>query len=123
MPGNDLYTYRLISHREGNIEAVVSVNPESHVYTGHFPGFAITPGVMQVQMIQEILEGALGRELRLAGARNIKFTAMHEPVKARDIHAYISYQQTTGRILAEASLQSGETIYLKFKGEFIGRER
>ena len=120
MEVNDLYTYKLISHHEGNIEAEISINPESRIYAGHFPGFAITPGVMQVQMIREILESALDLDLRLSVAKNIKFTAMHEPGRAGTLRAFISYERRTGSVSAEASLGEGETIYLKFRGEFIG---
>ncbi len=125
---SDLYTYKLkvnsgkspvAGRMEGTIEATVSINSHSIVYKGHFPGFAITPGVCQVLMIQEILEGELNIRLRLTGAKNIKFTAMHEPDKAEKIEARISYSADGSRLGVEGVLFNGTTTYLKFKGAFI----
>ncbi|MEN8157080.1 MAG: hypothetical protein ABFS10_09020 [Bacteroidota bacterium] len=123
---SDLYKYLITSRQlpatsgqEGTIEATVTVNRESAVYRGHFPGFAITPGVCQVLMIQEILEGALNIRLRLSGAKSIKFTAMHEPDKAGEIQARISYTRDGSRLTVEGMLFKETTTYLKFKGAFI----
>ena len=77
--------------------ATVRLLPESPVYQGHFPGYAITPGVCLVQMALELIgempgqaghdekaghderaghdekAGQNGRKVRLVGAKNIKF--------------------------------------------------
>jgi 3-hydroxyacyl-[acyl-carrier-protein] dehydratase len=115
---SDLYTYKVISHADHAIEAIVSVNRESSVYRGHFPQIAVTPGVCQVLMIKEILQEEINTPLRIAEAKQIKFTAVHQPDLAREINVRISYSEEGQRIVVDGLLFTGETRYLKFKGEF-----
>lgn len=114
----DLYTFEVKSHGDQKIEATISVNPGSGVFSGHFPGFAVTPGVCQVLMIKEVLEKALLTPLLLTTAKSIKFTAVHEPEKAQEIFGRIHYTQRGDSYDVEGSLFQGEVTYLKFKGEF-----
>jgi 3-hydroxyacyl-[acyl-carrier-protein] dehydratase len=116
---NDLCSYNVLKHVDQAIEATISINENSTVYEGHFPHRAITPGVCQVLMIKEILEEALGAHVILSGAKYIKFTAIHEPGKAKEICAKIKYYRDGERFGVEGLLFKGETRYLKFKGEFI----
>ena len=115
----DLCTYDIEDHRDQVIDATISINGDSTIYKGHFPFHPITPGVCQVLMIKEILEQELGTDLFLSGAKNIKFTAVHEPGKARKINAKISYARNGNRVSADGRLYKDETVYLKFKGDFI----
>lgn len=116
---NDLCSYNVMEHVDQTIEATISINENSTVYKGHFPQHAITPGVCQVLMIKEIMEEALGAPLILSGAKYIKFTAIHEPGKAKEIRAKIKYNSDGERFGVEGLLFKGETGYLKFKGEFV----
>lgn len=115
---SDLFTYSVTGHEDFVIEARIQVNADSTVYRGHFPNFAVTPGVCQVLMIKEILQGEMDTPLRLSEAKYIKFTAMHEPGKAREINARISYTVEGSEIAVEGVLFKGETRYLKIRGEF-----
>lgn len=114
----DLYSYRITERGAERIEATLSINPLHPVYKGHFPGFPITPGVCQVLMIREILEGELGISLVLNKARQIKFTAIHEPGKEPEIEASISFERKGDQLKVEARLYKHEKAYIKFKGEF-----
>ncbi len=114
----DLYTYEVISHADHAFDAIVSVNRQSSVYRGHFPNFAVTPGVCQVLMIKEILQGEFDTPLRMAKAKQIKFTAVHHPDRARKINVRISYSIEGQNIVVDGLLFTGNTRYLKFKGEF-----
>ena len=118
---NDLYTYQLLNHKNQTIEAVVTLNEEHPVYGGHFPGFPITPGVLQVLIIQEILEYELELSLKMSGAKFIKFTAMHEPGKINEIEANISYSIDAEVIRANGTLFLGDVKFIKFRGDFVGK--
>ena len=114
----DLYSFRVSSRKGNEISALVSINPAHPVYKGHFPGFPISPGVCQVLMIREILEEELGTSLVLTGARQIKFTAVHEPGKYPEIDATISFERNGDRLRVDARLQKNEKVFIKFKGEY-----
>ena len=118
MLSGNLYTYRLTAREEDRIDARLQIDCNHPLYLGHFPGFAITPGVCQIQMIKEILEGELGQALMLSSARQIKFTAVHEPGKETEMDASISFSQAGGLLDVSAQLKSKKKVFLKFKGEF-----
>ena len=114
----DLYTFYVKSHIDQKIEATISVNPGSAVYSGHFPGYAVTPGVCQVLMIKAVLEDALSTPLLLTTANSIKVTSVHEPEKDHEICGRIRYAKRGDSYDVEGSLYHGEVTYLKFRGEF-----
>jgi len=119
MVSGDLFTYSILQHDGNRIQAAIKVNPASAIYAGHFPGFPVTPGVCQLEMIGEILEGALGAPLRLTQAKNLKFTAVHEPGKAPEVEATITYLHREDGILeVTGSIHEGLTTYFKLKGEY-----
>lgn len=66
--------YELLSREES--AATVRLLPESLIYTAHFPGYPITPGVTIVQMALELM----GRTL--SGAKDIRFVVPVIPSSA-----------------------------------------
>lgn len=48
-------------------------------YRGHFPGNPILPGIVQLSFIRRLAERRLGRPLRLAGVRRIKYLRLITP--------------------------------------------
>lgn len=118
MSNKKIYTYELKGKEENRIEARLQIDANHPLYFGHFPGFPVTPGVCQVQMIREILESEVGHPLMLMTAKQIKFTAIHEPGMEPVIDASVSFEKSGNHIRASAQLHCNEKIYLKFKGEF-----
>jgi 3-hydroxyacyl-[acyl-carrier-protein] dehydratase len=118
MNSRELYTYKIKLREEALIHARISIHEQHPIYEGHFPGLPITPGVCQVQIIKEILEEGRGISLRLCAAKQIKFTAVHEPGVAPEIDAEISFSQEDERFMVSARLHKNEKVYLKFKGEY-----
>lgn len=58
---------------ESEYRCVIRLNPSHNLYTVHFPGNPVTPGVILVQIAQEILQMHLNKKLELYKARNMKF--------------------------------------------------
>jgi len=118
----DLYRYRVNKSEEGLIDATITINKEHALYGGHFPGFPVTPGVCQVLMVQEILERELNSPLILSGARQIKFTAVHEPDREKEVELEISFKREDKKLKVTACLYKEAKVFLKFKGEFSKRK-
>ena len=70
--------------------ATLRLLPDSPVYQGHFPGYPITPGVCLVQMAMDLIEEMAGRKVRLAAAKNIKFTSPVIPGEGTELRFNIS---------------------------------
>jgi len=118
MKAGNLYSYRIISRKENTLEVSLELDDKHPIYAGHFPDQPLTPGVVQVQLIGDILEKERGHKLFLEGSRNIKFTGMLIPGECRDLRASISHVEEAGKVKVQASLQDGENSFLKFRGEY-----
>ena len=142
---NDFYK---INSREVDGEATlfdVSLLSGCRVYSGHFPGNPISPGVCSMQMIKECAEQVTGRRLFLAYIIRCRFSSMITPTMtprlwlrmhlskdgicfpADSVHGSTSglkqrsFEQHIN--LAEmynikATLFDDITTYIEFKGEF-----
>jgi 3-hydroxyacyl-[acyl-carrier-protein] dehydratase len=104
-------------HQEYHV--VVSLNASHPIYQGHFPGKPVVPGVCQVQMIKELVEKAAGHPLNLTESDNIKFLSMINPKvnPQLEIHLIIKVISEQ-KYAATATIVSGATLFLKFKGKF-----
>lgn len=67
--------YKIISTQEGQdyTEYIVKINKEHKVFTGHFPGNPIVPGVMSMMMVRECIENKIGRKTRFASISQCKY--------------------------------------------------
>ena len=54
-------------------ESLIRLRPESAVYSGHFPGYPITPGVALAQIARELGREQTGSPLEIKASKNIKF--------------------------------------------------
>ena len=57
----------------------VSLLSDYHIYSVHFPGNPVSPGVCNIQMIKECAEQLTGRRLFLAFITKCRFSAMITP--------------------------------------------
>lgn len=76
---NDFYHIVAIDDSEGKYVCKVKLNAAHNIYSVHFPGNPVTPGVCLVQMVTEILELKFEKILVLSTAVNIKFKRLVAP--------------------------------------------
>lgn len=74
-----LYSIINLSLNEGSILANVELNASHEVYSGHFPGNPITPGVVQLEIVREILAVHFDRSYKLKSMKNCKYLAILNP--------------------------------------------
>lgn len=99
--------------------AQISLNADHSIYQGHFPGNPVVPGVCQVQMVKELIEKAVDHPLILTDSDNIKFLAMIDPRVNPELECSIQIREVDGsELTAVATIFSGSTLFLKFKGKF-----
>ena len=88
-------------HEEG-VNITISFNPDHIVYTGHFPGHPVTPGVVQIQIVHELLEHTLQRKLKLSAIPNVKFLKMLNPLETIQIDIGIDFKLTEEHLQIKA---------------------
>jgi len=117
---NDFYNIISLSkNTDESIFAHIELNPKHQIYKGHFPGNPVVPGVVSVQMINELLSEHLKIKLLTSEARSIKFTSMINPKINPFLNIKIKYLKTEkGKYQVNAQISYEETIFLKFNGIF-----
>ncbi|MCP4910512.1 MAG: hydroxymyristoyl-ACP dehydratase [Bacteroidetes bacterium] len=69
----DFYKIVNISENGNEIHAVIELNSNHPVYDGHFKEQPVVPGVMQLQIVKEILEYQLNQELFMNDIKQVKY--------------------------------------------------
>lgn len=107
--------------KEDGIEAFrVRIHPEWPIYKAHFPGHPITPGVCIVQMVQELLQTLLHREVCFRKAKNVKYLAIISPEEVSELTVSFTKieEQPDGSLKVQAQVTNGETICTKLSVTF-----
>ena len=55
---DDFFTIIDLEKTDESVISNIKIDPSHKIFEGHFPGNPITPGVVQVQLVKEILEKA-----------------------------------------------------------------
>jgi 3-hydroxyacyl-[acyl-carrier-protein] dehydratase len=117
----DLFSIKNIAHEDGIILAVLSINPNSEILVGHFPGHPVIPGACMLQTLKEVLESTLKTSILLRKAGSLKFMRIIDPESTETVLLDIVYKFDDNAIDVTAKLSTGEIMCFKFQGTFIKR--
>lgn len=115
---NDFYSFEFIQTNENKITATVLLNAQHAIFKGHFEQMPVVPGVCQTQLIKELLQQTVQKNLTLSVGQNIKFTGMIIPTQHPKFLADVVYSELNDQYSVEAQLYFDDTIFTKFKGTF-----
>lgn len=100
----------------------VILNADHPLYEGHFPQQPVVPGVLMIALVKDLLEIQLHKKLQLTKARNIKYLNILIPTKDQQVAIDLQIDQSNPEfILATGLIKHLETVYCKYKLEFIER--
>lgn len=114
----DLYTIKSFKIDELNIKASIFINKDNEIFKGHFPDNPVMPGVCMIQIIKELSEKILETKLFMQKAANIKFMALIAPDKIPTLDLEINITESNDIFKIRNTTSFGDTIALKFSGEF-----
>jgi 3-hydroxyacyl-[acyl-carrier-protein] dehydratase len=112
--------YHIIeSNKEGQTyRAKVSFNPAHEIFKGHFPDLPVVPGVCQTQMLMETLSTIMGKNVEMKMAHHIKFLALLNPTKVKELTLEIKIDNEEGETLfVSANYFTSEEVFFRFRGE------
>lgn len=117
---DNLFTIVSEAAQEGLPVFHVRIHPEWPVYAAHFPEHPVTPGVCIVQMVQELLQAALRRDVILRRAKNIKYVRIVSPEEAKDLTVTFSKiePQADGSFRVQAQVADGDNLCTKLSATF-----
>src|SRR3989338_1853709 len=113
--------YSIESHTsEGNEHLfAIRIDGKHRVFEGHFPGNPVTPGVVQLEIIKELLGELIQVPLRMKTMANCKFLAILNPetdaavtVALKVIEEDVQHWKVT------ASIQNEANTYLKMGASY-----
>ncbi len=113
-----LYTVNEIKNTEQGIIAKVHLNEDHEIFKGHFPGNPVMPGVCMIQLIKELTETAVKKDLFLTVSSNIKFMAIINPVNNPDLIVAIDISEIEKEVKIKNVTSFDDTVALKLNATF-----
>jgi len=112
---NNLYTIQSLTETDNHIQATVKLKTEHAIFSGHFPGQPVLPGVCMMEMISEITGEYLQQSFHISAGPMIKFLHMIDPDKNPEINLEIKYQHAEERVTTNGKIYVGSEIFMKFQ--------
>ena len=101
------------------IVATINLNTNHEVYKGHFPNQPIVPGVIQLQIIKEILENHIEKKLLMSDLIQVKYLIPIVPGNYPQILISISQKNIDEKsIRIDASIGIDDIVFTKAKLTF-----
>lgn len=115
----DFYKIINLSSSDSGLIATIKLNPNHEVYEGHFPGQPVVPGVIQLQIIKELMEKHVGKELFMGSIKRVKYLAPIIPQSSPELVFKLKNEKVgSGNIVSIVSISFNETIFTKARVEF-----
>lgn len=113
--------YKLISldKTDESVHARIQLNSSHEVFKGHFPGMPVTPGVLQLEIIKELLQEAFQKPIAMRSMSTCKFLSILDPneVDLLDMQLKIASSEP-GILRVAAHLRDEQQIYLKVNADY-----
>ncbi len=116
---NDFFKILESSKTESGFSTRIELNAEHIIYTGHFPGQPVTPGVIQMQIVHELLSMHLGKELKLCKMSQCKFLKVLNPIETEQLFISIIIKQQGEMLTVKASGKKDSSIFFKLNASYI----
>jgi 3-hydroxyacyl-[acyl-carrier-protein] dehydratase len=115
----EIFKVESVEHADGVIKAALSINADSPIFQGHFPGQPVVPGACMLQVVKDVLADALGYKIQLKKGDNLKFVGMVVPGASDAVALEINYKVTEDLVSVNAKLSEGNRVCFKFQGTFL----
>lgn len=107
-----------MENTSGKVISKIKLNPAHKIFSGHFPNNPITPGVVQIQMVKEILEKFYNKELHLLKMPRCKFLKIVNPNETPILSIHINISVMGNVIKVDAFGEEKSTIFFKLSAMY-----
>ncbi len=115
----DFYTVGEVISDGHNLNTKVKLNLDHEVYRGHFPNQPIVPGVIQLQIVKEILETSLNVDLIMVYIIQAKYLIPIVPQEYPGLEIKINIKNTDEKsIKVDAFIGIENIVFTKVKLEY-----
>jgi 3-hydroxyacyl-[acyl-carrier-protein] dehydratase len=118
---NELYTIKSVQKEIVNkLTIQIELNRDHDIFKGHFPGNPVLPGVCTIQILKELLQIHLDKNLKLVKAGSIKYLSFIDPVRNSIINYEIKLDEMeSDRVSCSATVKFESTVFCSLKSEFV----
>ena len=117
---DNFYTITSKSEHEENHIYSLQLNAEHAIFEGHFPGNPVTPGVVQMEIIKELLQESTGKPHQLQTMGNCKFLAILNPETNAEVDVTLKLSEgENGEQKLSAVIQNASTVFLKMNAAYL----
>ena len=92
--------------------------PGHVIFKAHFPGHPVTPGVVFLQMVHELLEHHLGKSIRLVELSTCKFLRVVSPENEEMLQISVSLSANNDLLLVKALGKNEAGIVFKLDADY-----
>jgi len=115
---NDLFRVLETSVTEVGFITTIELNPGHIVYSGHFPGHPVTPAVIQMQIVHELLEKHYCRNFKLMTMAQCKFLKILNPEEVSQIVVHIELNMIDEQVNIKAWGENGTGVFFKLNSTY-----
>ncbi|PJB15214.1 MAG: 3-hydroxyacyl-ACP dehydratase [Flavobacteriales bacterium CG_4_9_14_3_um_filter_32_8] len=117
---NNFFTITTLEQTDGVILSTIKIDASHQIFEGHFPNNPITPGVVQIQLVKELLEKTFNQTLFLKEIGRCKFLAILNPNENAEILIKIDFTKEDGiiKVTADGTSKEGSQTFFKFNARY-----
>lgn len=116
------YYYRITDYTvtEGEGTFRIEYIPQCQIFEGHFPGDAVCPGAMNIEIVKECTGKILGTsEPHITEIRQCRFVELMRPQEKERTILLIELEKEKDTYKVTASIKEGNRNCMIFKGRMI----
>jgi 3-hydroxyacyl-[acyl-carrier-protein] dehydratase len=113
--------YTILGNNRPDADEVIysiEINKDHDIYKGHFPGFPVTPGVVEVEIVKELLGVYLNQRVVLSKISSCRFTNILNPEDNALYQVRIGLKLFEPHIVVAADIFDDSKTYLSLSAEF-----
>jgi 3-hydroxyacyl-[acyl-carrier-protein] dehydratase len=114
----DLFYIENYVVNEKGFSSEIRLDPEHIVYAGHFPGHPVTPGVIQMFIVHNLLEKHLGKKILLMSVSQCKFLKILNPVENSYLTVKVNIEFNEESFTVSASGANDKDIFFKLNATY-----
>jgi len=114
------YTVTELTKGENAVDATIKLNASHAIFEGHFPNNPVTPGVVEMEIVKEILSLGLEKPLKMKTMSSCKFLAVLNPINVENVYVKISLTEMDDTFVRiSGQLAEDTTTFLKIAATYM----
>lgn len=110
---NNLFKIKNQAITETKADFRIRFDSDNFVYKAHFPNNPITPGVLLIQIVAELLSFLKEKNFKIQSLINVKFTAPINPIIFPEVDFSLDLSKRENAYYVKAIVKEKETVFAK----------